>query len=112
MSISWPHAHRTDLRRLFSIQRLLIDRPDLVKVVFDAKEPKLRMSANKILSSVRGLSHGELLLVTLSLDIWNGSGSANIREMLDVWDQRNWAHFLSALGVLLMDQELSPEATS
>jgi hypothetical protein len=109
VSISWPHANRIDQRKLFSIKRLLIDHPDLVKFIFHIKEPKLRLPVDEILLSTRGLSHGELLLVMLSLDIWNGSGETNIREMLDVWDQRSWSHFIASLGILLMDQEGDPE---
>jgi hypothetical protein len=86
-----------------SIGRLLVRRPDIMKALFDSSFSELRSSPKNILKSFRGLSHGEYLSVQVALDLWSGQGGANLRELLDTWDDEQWAHFVSALGILLLN---------
>lgn len=99
MNIEWPHAGADDLLRLKSITILLRNRPHLISCIFESDRPQLRKSGEEILCSLCGLSHGEVVMVMLALDIWNGSGDLNIHEALRTLDDQSWSDCLAALSV-------------
>lgn len=61
---------------------------------FDTQKIELRQSPHKILESAGGYSTGEKLLLKVVLDIWNGTGNAKIRDVIEKLDARNFTNVL------------------
>ena len=97
MSIYWIDASPGDQLLLKSIILLLKSRPDFKKLIFHDTHAKLRHSPKKILSSFAGMSHGEVVLIKLALDLWSGERGANLHEVIKILDAENWSNFLEAL---------------
>ncbi len=99
MNIHWPHADGDDLLRLKSIKILLGSQPQLLAYLFHKDKPCLQNPPEQILCSIGSFSHGEVILITLALDLWNGSGDTNLYVALRTLDEKCWLNFLMALSV-------------
>lgn len=105
MSLHWPYADGDELLRLKSIKILLTNRPHFVSFLFDDKFSRLKHSPENIFCSIGDLSHGEIILISLAMDIWNGSGGTNLSEVIKILDDHCWLNFLEALAVFSQNDE-------
>jgi hypothetical protein len=101
VNISWQSADTSDLRTLTGIQTLLgKTHGRFLPFLFDPKVPKLRKRPGILLEDSWGFSHGEILLIKASLDLWSGSGHAPLWDLLETWDDATWIRFIQCLCFL------------
>ena len=98
--IQWQKATKTDLRLLETVSRVFKKHPELVKFLFDPKEPKLRLAPEELLAVSINFSSGEDLLIRVALDLWSGGGNAKIWELIEFLDNENLLNVVSALQFL------------
>ncbi|MBL7671223.1 MAG: hypothetical protein JNM39_12130 [Bdellovibrionaceae bacterium] len=84
----------------------------MITILFDPRFARLRSSPEDIFCSIGGLSHGEIILVSLAMDIWNGSGETNLYEAIRALDDACWNNFLNALAVFSHQKESSHNEVS
>ncbi len=96
----WQNATAMDLQRFAAISRLFTRHSKLLGFFFNIDKPELQWEPEEMLRIGRGFSSGERLLLRVGLDIWNGSGSVKIEEILDVLDEDNFCKTLEALTIL------------
>lgn len=97
MTFGWQYSSLSDSHRLVAIYRLLDGDEKLLQFLFDLREPKLRLSADCLLSEAECLSHGEKLLILAGIDLWCGEGHLDLGDALSTWDDKNFTHFIQAI---------------
>jgi hypothetical protein len=98
--IEWKNARYWELEILKAMQVLFASDPNLLAMVFDPEKPELRAPAEKILSQARRLSCGEVILVRMALELWNGSGELTLLMLLEQLDHRNFGNAIQAMLML------------
>jgi hypothetical protein len=76
---------------------LLKNTPWLLEFLFNHKKPELRCEPDIFIEEIKYYSHSELIITKAALDLWNGSGNANIGELLNVLDYDNTLNFIHSL---------------
>ena len=100
IDIKWKHQWLWEQELLEAMKVLFAKHPDLFRFVFDLKNPALRFTPEKLIENSYGLSSVERLLVRIALDIWNGSGSVELCDLLDHLDFENYNAVLTSLAQL------------
>ena len=81
--IGWELAGGFERKVYTATSLLFSDNPGLLDFLFDRQKPELRASPEELLAAARGLSSGDFLRVRVALDLWSGSGSVSVHELLD-----------------------------
>jgi hypothetical protein len=95
--MSWIHATSSDRKLYRIIGRTLRTRPDLLKFIFDSHVPRVRYSEEELPSGLRGMSHGEKVLVKIAYDLWNATGHVKLWEILEVLDDGEIIDLIEAM---------------
>lgn len=85
--INWVNATESDQELLKIIKFLLKRHTKLLQFLFNSKYPQLRAESEKLKREARCFSSGEYTLVTLALDLWDGSGDTKIRDIFNNLDR-------------------------
>ena len=91
-----------------SIELLLSKHPKILAELFDSHQARLKASADLILDQCRGFSSGEILLLRICLDLWNGSGNVKLCEIWNTLDSDNFERFVLSIGYLYYSFEKFP----
>ena len=76
---------------------------------FSNQKTELRQSPHKILESAAGYSTGEKLLLKIALDIFDGSGNAKVKDLLEILDAQNFVNVLDGFNYLAQSKLISEE---
>lgn len=95
--INWKTASPEDLRLLEIISNLMGPHLDLLEIIFDSDKPQLRRDSKTLCEEAGYLSCGEVLLVRIALDIWNGEGQWSFSQSLGSWDTKQWLRLINAV---------------
>jgi hypothetical protein len=98
--LSWKSSRQSERQVLSAAIELFSDHPHLLRFTFDQNEAKLRADPEALLQQAQSLSSGELLLVKLAMDLWNGSGEVRILELINGLDAHNFNRALGAIKSL------------
>ena len=80
---SWKSASVGD-RELFDvISAMFVGNTGLITFLFDSQLPELNGSSRDVLAAAKGLCSGDYLLIRAALDLWSGSGTVTLHEVLD-----------------------------
>jgi hypothetical protein len=79
----WKNCCSSERLQFEAISIAVGGRADLLKVLFDQEQPKLRRPPAQILREALGLCSQDYLLVKLSLDLWCDHGVA-VHELLSL----------------------------
>lgn len=85
-----------DLKLLSKIIELFGNHQHLIMMIFNSKKPELNDTSSNIKKNALSLSHGEYLLTLLALDIWDGSGDVNLKEIFKVFDNKTIINIFKA----------------
>jgi hypothetical protein len=100
MNISNSLAGRGQRIRLQSIQTLLSNQPKLIDFLFKSDKAGLNAAPKELLRAAGVLSHGEMVLLLIALDIWSNDGGVSLTEAVETLDSSNWILFIQALEIL------------
>lgn len=92
----WEGAGTAEKKFFDAILCLFVDRPHLLRFLFDPLTPRLSAAPEEILAQAAGLCSSDYLLVRVALDIWSGSGRAHLHEVIDA-DMETFSAVLSAM---------------
>ena len=93
---NWKNASRGDLKRLEVIEEMLKDHPKLLEFLFKTDKAELNAGPDTLIKRMGYLSHGERILVRVSLDIWSGSGDTKLLDLFSL-DQVAYKNVLLAI---------------
>jgi hypothetical protein len=93
----WAQATNRD-RQLFQIISDLVSRDSrLLIFLFNTHYPKLRLPADEIIKSARGMPLGDYLLIKLAIELWCEQGKIRVHELLSL-DEPLFSRALVALA--------------
>ncbi len=98
--INWPKANVVERRLLQAISNIFSESPKLLDFLFDPEKPKLRAMPEVLLLEAEDFSAKEDLLIRVALDMWSGSGSAEVWELLEYLDNASLIRVAKALEFL------------
>lgn len=78
----WKNAGSGERKLFAAISLLFADSPGLVAFLFDPHRPQLKAPPEDMLGAARGLASGDFLRVRVALDLWSGSGSVCVHELI------------------------------
>lgn len=99
MDHNWPeHTSKSDLGRLAIITALCEQHPSTVEYMFRKDKPELFAPPEEVLAQAGGFSHGQMVLLKLSLDVWCwGNSKVTVEEIATVLDGGNFQRALKAI---------------
>jgi hypothetical protein len=98
--INWPEANVVERRLLQAISIIFSKSPNLLEFLFDPGCPRLRALPEDLLKESYDFSAREDLLVRVALDMWSGSGNAQVWELLEYLDSASLIFVAQALKLL------------
>ena len=98
MEIEWNKICPTDKSLLQAICILLDGHSWIRQYLFTDDFSELREDAEILKKNP--FSSGEKLLVTIALDVWNGSGGTRLDEIFHTLDERNYRNLLNAMAFI------------
>lgn len=93
---AWPG----DVKLFECIQILLKDHPKLLDFLFHPHHPQLNAPGPVLRKRARCFSSGELILVKVALDMWDGSGNALLSDVYEILDGQHYFQVLKAIEAL------------
>ena len=71
--------------------------PGLLAFLFDMERPQLRLDPEWLLIEAANLSGGEVTLIRVGLDLWNGTGRVSLWDIIERLDVYNFQGVVSGL---------------
>ena len=84
--MNWKHACSSD-RRLFDlIQVIMGENKKLSSFLFHPENASLSNGPKELFRMMKGFSSGEKVLLRVGMDLWNGSGGAQVGDVMSRLD--------------------------
>lgn len=96
----WKDANPSDLTLLQCISIFLGPYPNLLDFIFHKDLPRLRKPSEQLLEDALCFSVGEIILIQVALDFWDGSGHAMFCDFYKNLSPRNFQNVLKATEIL------------
>jgi len=80
---SWVYASSADKKLFRFISSICGHNDDLLKFLFDSRNPNLRLPVDSLLKTASGFCSTDYLLIKLSIDIWCEQGSFNFHQLFN-----------------------------
>ncbi len=81
--------------------------PRFLGFLFNQEVPQLRLDPEWLLAEAENFSNGEMVLIRVGLDLWNGTGGVRLWDIIEGLDVYNFQGVVSGLRHLrqLSDEE-------
>lgn len=79
---TWPKTFESDIRAYEAISMVFVNHQHLLNGFFEDKRARLRQPPEEMIKHyTQCCSDGEVILIKLALDLWNGSGGTLVFEL-------------------------------
>ena len=107
--LNWQEPGRHQSRMMETLNIIFARHPELLDFLFERDHPKLKQGSEFLLKASAGFSSGEHLLIRVALDLWNGSGTVEMWQIIEVLDDNNYENVLLGLRHLRQIDDDGPE---
>ena len=95
--LNWQGARRHERRMLEVLNLIFRNHPELLAFLFEPGQPRLRQAPEILLVEAGVYSSGEKVLLRVALDLWNGSGHAQLWDLIEGLDLASYRQVLVGL---------------
>ena len=93
----WEGATKYEQRQYLAIAQIFQNNSKLLEFFFSLTQPRLSRPPEQILKDARVFSSGEQVLVSVALDIWDGSGATKLMDVFAKLETSQAANILKTL---------------
>jgi hypothetical protein len=95
--LEWKNLGRHNQRMMEVLNLVFLNHEKLLQFLFEIERPVLRQEPEALLNSACGFSSGEQVLIRVGLDLWNGTGSVRLWDLIDLLDDETYFNVLKGL---------------
>ena len=103
--LNWKNTNRYQKRMQESLNEVFRYSPRLLPFLFDMERPQLRLDPEWLLAESENCSGGEMTLIRVGLDLWNGTGGVRLWDIIERLDVYNFQGVVAGLRHLRQNND-------
>jgi hypothetical protein len=103
--LNWQSPNRHETRMMESLNLIFQKHPKLLEFLFAKDEAKLQDEPAALLYEAGVFSTGEMILIRIGIDLWNGQGHVHLWDVIERLDFENYSNVLLGLQYLRKNED-------